>query len=46
MVESAAVNGVVAGSSPAVPANPEFEMTTYQHWVVHILLLLWALAST
>lgn len=25
---------------------PEFEMTTYQQWVVHILLLLWGLGST
>ncbi len=27
-------------------AIPEFVMSTYQHWVVHILLLLWALGST
>ena len=46
MVEPAAVNGVVAGSIPAVPATPESEMTTYHHWVVHILLLLWCTGPT
>lgn len=49
LAERIAVSDPVAGSSPAFPATPErFDepLTPYQHFVVHVLLLLWALAST
>jgi hypothetical protein len=33
---------------PAAPITERFDepLTTYQHWVVYILLLLWGLGST
>lgn len=52
MVEPVAVNDVVAGSIPAVPAIEDDERygddssLTYQDWFAHFMLWLWWYAST
>lgn len=52
MVEPVAVNDVVAGSIPAVPAIEDDERygddssLTYHDWFAHFMLWLWWYAST